>query len=120
MIHVEGCHGTDEYSARRILVEGFKNEWPKFAELYLAAPNQTYLAHMHGLKNAKRTGSDKYGIIRASIPESRIEELDLGPPALRLWGDEITQIAVTSLSIFNRKGELVEGDDIIITNDAWD
>lgn len=117
MIYTEGYHGTDEYTARNILVEGFKNEWPKFAELYLAAPTQTYLAHIHGLKNAERTGSDKYGIIHAAIPESSIEENDLVSPSLRLWSDQITEITVKSLSIYNKQGELTEGNEIEITRD---
>jgi hypothetical protein len=119
MKYNEGYHGTDEPTARKIFEEGFQKESSDGLpmDVYLAAPFQTYLAHSHGEKNARRSNSENYAILRASIPESKIKINDLGPESLRLFGDEIDRIAIIGLSVYTRSGELIEGEPVIETNE---
>jgi hypothetical protein len=120
MPYTEGYHGTDEATARKLLEEGFQKEtddgWPR--DVYLAAPSQTYLAHSHGQKNAERSGSLNYAILKTSIPESEIRLNDLGPESLKIYNDMIDQIAIVGLSVYTQQGRLVEGEEVPITNQS--
>ena len=119
MKYNEGYHGTDEPTSRKILEGGFQSHTDNGIpmDVYLAAPYQTYLAHTHGEKNARRTNNENYGIIKASIPEAEVSINILGPESLKLYGDQVDQIAIIGLSIYTKSGELIEGEPVIMTNE---
>jgi hypothetical protein len=104
----EGYHGTDEATGRKLVESGFDPYLP----VHLAAPNQTYLAHSHGVKNAERTNSANYALIKAEFPRTHLKENFLGPDSLRLHGDDVDKIAIIGLSIYSRDGKLIEGEPV--------
>jgi len=115
MSYTEGYHGTDELTARRIFEHGFNADVSD--ELYLAAPYQTWLAHDHGVKNAERTGSENYAILTATFPETWPQSNRLGPESIRFYGDDINTVAIRSLSVYTKNGELLEGGHIEVTDE---
>jgi hypothetical protein len=95
----EGLHDTDERTALEIIKAGFRHE--PYDGLHLAGPDDDYLVQQHAKKNTERASQFRYAILRATFPSRSKEEGVLGPPCIRLYGQEIAEVSVIRLAICN-------------------